>query len=65
MEDDMSDIPGINPFTSEIEDTKHSDDPTYNDARDPDKGSETSEDSADETKERKIARIECETIDLA
>jgi hypothetical protein len=61
----MSNIPGISPLTPDLEDIKHSDEPAFDDTREPDDSPQDGEDTADETEQQTAARIERKTIDLA
>ena len=56
----MSNTPGINPITDDLEVIRHSDDPAYDDSNDPDENPGT-----EETDEESAARIQRETLDLA
>lgn len=55
----MSNTPGINPLTPDLEEIRHSDDPAFEDSQDP-----APQDEA-ETEEEAAARIQRQTIDLA
>lgn len=55
----MSNTPGINPLTPDLEEIRHSDDPAFDDSQDP-----PPEDDA-ETDEEAAARIQRQTLDLA
>lgn len=55
----MSDTPGINPLTPDLEEIRHSDDPAFDDSNRPDDPEDA------ETEEEAAARIQRQTLDLA
>ena len=59
----MSNTPGINPLTPDLEEVRHSDDPAFDDTLTPD--DPRAGDEAEETEEEAAARIQRQTLDLA
>lgn len=60
----MSNTPGINPLTPDLEEVRHSDDPAFTDPSAPDDRPE-SDPQPVETEEDAAARIQRQTLDLA
>ena len=59
----MSNTPGINPLTPDLEEVRHSDDPAFDDTNAP--NDPRPDEDAEETEEEAAARIQRQTLDLA